>query len=76
MATIAPSYLRRQDLTVNTHLLLENLPNNILIRKIIETASNTVRRKSRKLFYKTLKTNFDVQEAWKIGLNINPLEET
>ena len=58
MAAIAPTHLQRQELTQNTHLQLKNLPNNFSIKKIIETATNTARLKSRKPFYKTLKTTF------------------
>ena len=63
--TIAPPHFRRQELTQNTLLQLENVPNNIPIKKIIATAPNTARLKSRKPFYRILKTNFDIQEAWK-----------
>ena len=62
-ATIDPPHLYRHELTQNTYLRLENLPNNIPIKKIFETAPNTFRLKSRKPFHKTLKTNFDIQKA-------------
>ena len=65
MATIAPPHLRRPKLTQKAHLQSKNLSYNIPIKKIIETASNTARQKSLKPFYKTLKTNFEIQEAWK-----------
>ena len=35
------------------------------MKQIIETAPNTARLKSLKPFYKTLKTNFVIQVAWK-----------
>ena len=38
---IAPPHLRRQKLTQNAYLQLENLPDNILIKKIIEAAPST-----------------------------------
>ena len=63
--TIAPPHLRRQKLTENAHQQLENLSDNIPIKKIIETAPNTARLKTRKPFNRSLKTRFDIYEARK-----------
>ena len=63
MNAIAPPHLQRQKLTQNNHLQLENLPGNIPIKKIIEIAPSLARLKSRKPFYKSLKTRFDIYEA-------------
>ena len=65
MTAIAPPHLRRQKLTQNPHLQLENLLDNIPIKKIIETARSTTRLKSRKPFYRSLKTRFDIYREWK-----------
>ena len=64
MTAISPPHLRKQKLTQNAHLQLKNLPDNIPIKKIIETAAST-RLKSRKSFHRSLKTRFDIYEAWK-----------
>ena len=63
MTANAPPHLRRQKLTQNAHLQLKNLSANIPIKKNIETAPNTVRLKTRKRFYGSLKTRFDIYEA-------------
>ena len=65
MTTIASPHLRRQKLTQNAYRQLENLSDNIPVKKFIETAPNAARLNTRKPFHRSLKTRFDKYEAWK-----------
>ena len=58
MTAIAPPHLRRQKLTQNAHLQLENLSDYISIKKIVETAPSTTRLKSRKPFLEITQNTF------------------
>ena len=52
LTAIAPPHLRKQKLSQNAYLQLDNLPDNIPIKKIIETAPSPTRLKSQKPIYR------------------------
>ena len=77
MTIIAPPRLRILKLNEKANIQLENLPDNISIKKIMESAPSTARLKSRKLLYRSLKTRFAYTKYEKLaGKNTNPKAET
>ena len=60
-SSIAPPHLRGQETTQRIH----DLPNDIPLRQVTQNAPTTKRLKSRKLFYNSNNSNFDVHTAWK-----------